>query len=235
VSVRVRTRDGWTRVEGGEIILSAGAIHSPAILMRSGVGPADDLRALGIRVAADLPVGNDLIDHPMLAMGMALKPAARAPGRYSRHTNCVVRYSSGLAGAGDNDMFIIAMNLLGMNRTHGFIWMTAYQTYSRGRLRITSPNPEIDPEVRFRMLSDERDLVRMRDGIRRLREFARQPAIGDAADAVGFGNPMLMRRVAWPKLRPRATRWTIGCAPTASIPSMPPAHAGWAPPRARAR
>src|SRR5260370_22931519 len=59
VAVRVRTRDGWTRVEGGEIILCAGAIHSPAILMRSGVGPAGDLRALGIRVVADLPVGND--------------------------------------------------------------------------------------------------------------------------------------------------------------------------------
>jgi len=79
-----------------------------------------------------------------------------------------------------------------MSRSHGFIWMTAYQTYSRGQLRITSPNPETDPDVRFRMLSDERDLVRMRDGIRRLREFARHPAIHNAADTVGFGNPILM-------------------------------------------
>jgi 5-(hydroxymethyl)furfural/furfural oxidase len=192
VAVRVRTREGWTRVEGGEMILCAGAIHSPAILMRSGVGPADDLRAIGIRVVADLPVGNDLIDHPMLAMGMALNPAGRASSSYSRHTNCVVRYSSGLGGAGENDMFLIAMNLISMSRSHGFIWMTAYQTYSRGRLRLTSPNPETDPDVRFRMLSDERDLFRMRDGIRRLREFARHPAITQAADAVGFGNPILM-------------------------------------------
>ncbi len=128
----------------------------------------------------------------MLAMGMALKPAARAETRYSRHTNCVVRYSSGLGGAGENDMFLIAMNLIGMSRSHGFIWMAAYQTYSRGRLRITSSNPETDPDVRFQMLSDERDLVRIRDGIRRLREFARHPAIQQAADAVGFGNPILM-------------------------------------------
>jgi 5-(hydroxymethyl)furfural/furfural oxidase len=191
VAVRVRTRDGWTRVEG-EIILCAGAIHSPAILMRSGVGPADDLRAIGIRVVADLPVGHDLIDHPMLAMGMALKSAARVSDKFSRHTNCAVRYSSGLGGAAENDMFLIAMNLIGMSRSHGFIWMTACQTYSRGRLRITSPNPETDPDVRFRMLYDERDLVRMRDGIRRLREFALHPAIRDAADAVGFGNPILM-------------------------------------------
>jgi 5-(hydroxymethyl)furfural/furfural oxidase len=190
IVVRVRTRDGWTRVEGGEIILCAGAIHSPAILMRSGVGSADELRALGIQVVADLPVGHDLIDHPAIAMGLALKPAARVPNAYSRHTNCVVRYSSGLAGAGENDMFLLAMNLLGFSRNYGFIWMTAYQTWSRGRLRITSPNPETDPDVRFRMLTDERDLVRMRDGVRRLREFARHPAIQQAADALGFANPM---------------------------------------------
>jgi choline dehydrogenase len=192
VAVHARTRDGWTRVEAGEILLCAGAIHSPAILMRSGVGPADHLRALGIRVVVELPVGNDLIDHPAVAMGMALKPAARVPRSDSRHTNCVVRYGSGLGGAGENDMFVIAMNLLGMNRDYGFIWLSAYQTWSRGRLRITSPNPETDPEVRFRMLSDQRDLVRMRDGVRRLQEFARHRAIRGVADTVGFVNPMRM-------------------------------------------
>jgi 5-(hydroxymethyl)furfural/furfural oxidase len=85
VGIRVRTREGWRRIEGGEIILSAGAIHSPAILLPSGVGPADHLRELGIRLVADLPVGNDLIDHPMIAMSMALKPAARCPSIEARH------------------------------------------------------------------------------------------------------------------------------------------------------
>ena len=59
-------------------------------------------------------------------------------------------------------------------------------------MRITSPNPETDPEVRFRMLSDQRDLVRMRDGVRRLQEFARHRAIRGVADTVGFVNPMRM-------------------------------------------
>jgi 5-(hydroxymethyl)furfural/furfural oxidase len=194
-AIRVRTREGWQRIEAGEIIMSAGAIHSPAILLRSGVGPADDLRALGIRVIADLPVGHDLIDHPMIAMSMALKPDARCPNIQSRHTNCAVRYSSGLGGAGDNDMFLLAMNLLGYSEQtlgYGFIWMTAYQTWSRGVLRITSRSPEIDPELRFRMMSDERDLVRMRDGMRRLQELARQPAISAIADRISFGNPLLI-------------------------------------------
>jgi choline dehydrogenase len=195
VALRVRAREGWGRIEGGEIILSAGAIHSPAILMRSGIGPGEDLRALGIRVVADLPVGHDLIDHPMIAMSMALKPAARCPNIASRHTNCAVRYSSGLGGAGHNDMFLLAMNLLGYSEQtlgYGFVWMTAYQTYSRGILRITSRSPEIDPELRFRMLSDERDLVRMRDGMRRLQELAQHPAITSIADRISFGNPLLI-------------------------------------------
>src|SRR5262249_34710335 len=149
-------------------------------LMRSGIGPADDLRALGIRVVADLPVGRDLIDHPMIAMSMALKESARCRTIEARHTNCAVRYDSGLGGAGHHDMFLLALNLLGYseeNLRYGFVWMTAYQTYSRGVLSLTSRNPEIDPELRFRMMSDERDLVRMRDGMRRLQELARQPAI----------------------------------------------------------
>ncbi|HYL59955.1 MAG TPA: GMC family oxidoreductase N-terminal domain-containing protein, partial [Candidatus Acidoferrales bacterium] len=113
VAVHARTREGWNRIEAGEIILSAGAIHSPAILLRSGIGPSDDLRALGVGVVADLPVGRNLLDHPMIAMGMALKREARARSRESRHTNCAVRYPSGLGGAGENDMFLLAMNLLG--------------------------------------------------------------------------------------------------------------------------
>lgn len=195
VAIRVRTPEGWQRIEGGEILLCAGAIHSPAILMRSGVGPVDDLRELGIRVVADLPVGRDLIDHPMIAMSMALKESARCRTIEARHTNCAVRYDSGLGGAGHNDMFLLAMNLLGYseeNLRYGFVWMTAYQTYSRGVLSITSRNPEIDPDLRFRMMSDERDLVRMRDGMRRLQDLARQPAIAAIAERVSFGNPLLI-------------------------------------------
>ena len=58
-----------------EVILCAGAIHSPAILQRSGIGPAALLQSLGIPVVADRPVGENLLDHPI--MGGAAAPAAR--------------------------------------------------------------------------------------------------------------------------------------------------------------
>jgi len=51
-----------------EIVLSAGVYNSPAILQRSGIGPAEWLRPLGIDVAADLPVGRNLLDHPGFGM-----------------------------------------------------------------------------------------------------------------------------------------------------------------------
>jgi choline dehydrogenase len=59
----VRLADGTT-LPAGEVILSAGVYGSAAVLLRSGVGPARDLHALGIPVLADLPVGRRLQDHP---------------------------------------------------------------------------------------------------------------------------------------------------------------------------
>jgi choline dehydrogenase len=60
---------------------------------------------------------------------------------------------------------------------HGGIAVSAVQSFSRGRVFLTTPNPETDPAVDFRLLTDERDLVRMRDGVRRLFELVRHPAI----------------------------------------------------------
>src|SRR5205814_6210849 len=97
-----------------------------------------------------------------------------------RHTNCCIRYSSGLAGAGTNDMIVIAGNLRpaedgGTARAR--IAVSAFQALSEGTVRITTRDPAIDPQVDERMLSDDSDLVRMRDGVRRLRDIGRHPEI----------------------------------------------------------
>ena len=177
-----------------EIILAAGAIHSPAILQRSGIGPAALLAGLGIPVIADRPVGEGLLDHPIIGALLHLREGARVDTLMHRHTNCCLRYSSGLADAGENDMIMIAGNLAGSLLTRsgpsagqGRIAVSVYQAFSRGHVRIVSSDPATDPAVEERMLSDPRDLMRLRDGARRLRAIALHPAVQAAAERVEYG------------------------------------------------
>ena len=160
--MRVKLDGEWTTVEGGEIVLSAGAVHSPAILLRSGIGPG---------LAVDLPVGQHLQDHPVVFAVLPLRDEAQPATPFDRHTNVCVRYSSGLAGAGRNDMMIV-----GMNRTPiapvGLIGVWINQCYSEGTLRLASPDPAVDPIIDEDMISDERDRLRMVDGVRRIVELA---------------------------------------------------------------
>jgi choline dehydrogenase len=182
-----------------EVILSAGAIHTPAILQRSGIGPRDLLQRLGIAVVADRPVGEHLLDHPILGLLLDLKEGAQVSTLMHRHTNCCVRYSSALAGAGVNDMIMIAGNLRSEEdggTTRARIAVSAFQAFSEGTVRITTRDPAVDPQVDERMLSDESDLLRMRDGVRRLREICLHPEVRAISTGVAYG--MSGRSIAQP-------------------------------------
>ena len=176
-----------------EVVLCAGAVHSPAILMRSGLGPAEQLAALGIPVLHDLPhVGRNLMDHPILRATLLLRPEHRAADRDARHTNCCATYSSGLAGGGMRDMILIAYNHRGqaadgLPSGEGAIGAGLYQVFSRGELVLSSAEPDANPLAEENMLSDERDRIRMRDAVRRLAELAAHPAVARLCDAVRFG------------------------------------------------
>jgi 5-(hydroxymethyl)furfural/furfural oxidase len=194
--VRARTADGWTTFEAQEILLCAGAVHSPTILVRSGIGPAEDVRGLGLDLVRGAPVGHNLVDHSSVWLGLGLKPAARAASKDERHTNCCVRYSSDLAGAGKNDMFMASMNMIGYDDaglSKGLVIIATWQTFSRGVLRVTSADPDANPDIDIRMLSDERDLIRMRDGMQRLWQVVHQSpfdAITDHLESVVTGEIM---------------------------------------------
>ena len=174
-----------------EVLLCAGAIHSPAILQRSGIGPRAVLSRLGIDVLADRPVGEHLLDHPILGLMLDLKPSASVSTLQHRHTNCCVRYSSNLADAGVNDMIMIAGNLRpeedgGTARAR--MAVSAFQAFSEGTVRITTRDAAIDPEVNERMLSSESDLLRMRDGVRRIRDICLHPDVQAIATRVEYGS-----------------------------------------------
>jgi choline dehydrogenase len=194
--VRARTAGEWTQLDGREILLSAGSVHSPTILLRSGVGPAEELQALGITPVRDLPVGRNLVDHSSVWLAPLLKPEFHAPSPDARHTNCCLRYTSHLAGAGPNDMFMASMNLVGYDEvgmSKGLLVIATWQTFSRGWIRLTSADPEANPEIEIRMLSDERDLVRLRDGIKRAWQVLQHPAfqaISTGVETLVTGEPL---------------------------------------------
>ena len=193
VGVRRLGPDGAHDLRGEEIILCAGAVHSPTILIRSGVGPEDHLAELGLTPRAVLPVGEGFQDHPAIFLPLVLKPFAVAPEGF-RHTNLCVRYSSGLAGAGPGDMMMVAMNTVGdgLGRhvegagqpRFGLAAVWVNQCFSRGRVRLASLDPSDQPVIEENMLDDPRDRQRLRDGVRRLLEVTGRPAtraIGDLA------------------------------------------------------
>jgi 5-(hydroxymethyl)furfural/furfural oxidase len=174
-----------------EVLLCAGAIHSPAILQRSGIGPRAVLTRLGINVLADRPVGEHLLDHPILGLMLDLRPSASVSTLQHRHTNCCVRYSSNLAGAGINDMIMIAGNLRSEEdggTARARMAVSAFQAFSEGTVRITTRDAAIDPDVNERMLSSESDLVRMRDGVRRIRDICLHPDVQAIATRVEYGS-----------------------------------------------
>jgi len=189
--VRLKTADGFEDIGAAEVVLSAGAIHSPAILMRSGVGPADVLESLGITVQRDLPgVGRNLMDHPLLRATIALKPEFTATGIDARHTNCCLTYTSGLEEGGDRDMIMIGFNHRGLGdgapSPVGAIGLSIYNAMSRGEVRLVSVDPEVNPVVDENMLADPRDRRRMRDGVRRLADIVAQPALKGMAESITF-------------------------------------------------
>jgi choline dehydrogenase len=191
--VRVRTTSGEVAYQGREICLCAGAFHSPAILMRSGVGPAPTLRALGITVVQHLPgVGQNLGDHARALVGLTLTPAGQAPSPQSRTCHVCLRYTSDLAGAGRNDMLLFAnthrAGLGDSGLAQAGLIAAVMQSFSTGSLRLVSADPAIEPQVDACLLSDARDLIRLRDGVRRLFRFTQHAAVAKLVQVISVGS-----------------------------------------------
>jgi choline dehydrogenase len=193
VRVRLEGAEGFEAIAAREVVLCAGAIHSPTILMRSGIGPAAALAALGIPVLQDLPaVGQHFMDHPILRATLALGPEHAAQHPDARHTNCCLTYSSRLGGGGERDMIMIAYNHRGLAGDRpapvGAIGVALYDAFSRGEVRLTSADPHANPVVVENMLADPRDRLRMRDGVRRLAALCARPELAGIADGIGFSD-----------------------------------------------
>ncbi len=183
VGVKARVGGRETEFRGKEIILCSGAIHSPAHLLRAGIGPAGHLRELGIDVRANAPgVGQRLQDHPAVAVAAFIKPHARIVNDYTRrHIYTALRYSSKLDGIPPGDMFTVVTNKTSWHAVGeqiGSFIIAVYKTYSEtGEVKLASADWRDEPMVDFNLLSDQRDLERMMDGVRRFGAMHMTPAM----------------------------------------------------------
>ncbi|MFJ2685192.1 choline dehydrogenase [Pseudomonas sp. NPDC087342] len=188
-----------------EVLLTAGAINSPQLLLLSGIGPAAELRELGIRVVHDLPgVGKRLNDHPdtvvqyLCKKPVSLYPWTTAPGKwwigarwFATHDGLAAsnHFEAGAfirsrAGVEHPDLQLTFMPLAVQPGSVDLVPGHAFQIHidlmrptSLGSVTLNSADPRQPPRILFNYLKTEQDRADMRAGARLVREIIEQPAM----------------------------------------------------------
>ncbi len=193
VGVLVESGGEVFHVAGREIILCAGGVASPQLLLLSGIGPAAQLAELGIAVIHDAPgVGRNLRDHPLIYVDAALNPEFSTEFAGSR-IQTLLRYTS--AGSPRrNDMHVYVNNVAsgpsplgsGPGADQPTLRMTCIlqQADSAGEMRLASANPHDKPIIDYRYLRSEFDRSRLREAVRLCRQILEQPAFAGIADGL---------------------------------------------------
>lgn len=185
--VRVITGGVAEEITADRVTISAGAIGTPGILLRSGIGPAAELDRLGVPVVADLPgVGRNLLDHPTCLVTLAPRPGVydeSLPG-----TQIVLQYTAP-GSAEENDMQVYlfshvdlnayAKNLKDQIGTDKVFMISAgiERPLSVGDVTVESLDPEAPPRIRFNYLDHEEDRRRLREGMRLAYRIAQTPQL----------------------------------------------------------
>ena len=168
-------------LEGNQIVLSAGAVGSPQLLMLSGVGPEDQLRELGIPVVRNLPgVGQNLKDHPKVYLTWRVNEAYSGPpgparGGFSlrftapdsqRRNDLSISMSAFVTEriSGDDPGVDAEKNLPDTSRIEMMIALLL--PLSSGAFRLASPDPDVQPLLDYNYLAEPRDRERLRWGVR---------------------------------------------------------------------
>ena len=155
-------------LEGQEIVLSAGAVASPQLLMLSGVGPQASLHALGLPVVQHLPgVGQNMRDHPNVQVRLRLKPGVPEDDIARRAVR--LRYTA-TGSSTTNDMILSPASLntvhaTGQDPSHT-INCGLYLAVGSGALWLTSRDPAVQPAMDYRYLDNPWDVQRLREAVR---------------------------------------------------------------------
>ncbi len=149
-------------------VVCAGAIHSPVLLLRSGLGPAQYLADLGLAVVSHLPgVGANLQNHPVVYLGAHLPPAARQAPWLRPAFTTALRFSSGSEPERAADLLMLVLNKSSWHGLGGAVaglGACLMHPNSRGFVRLNPADPSALPDIRFRMLTEAADFDRLLTG-----------------------------------------------------------------------
>ncbi len=202
VGVEVESGGEVQRVYAKRVTLSAGAIVSPAILVRSGIGPASVLAKLGIPVTKDLPgVGAELIDHCMMGVIAVPKPGIADLSKWTVQAGA--RYTA--TGSDErNDMQLIMTGNVDLSDYPDYLAIVGapimvsvlaglQRPKSRGRLKFTSADPNVQPRIDLDYCADPEDLRRLVDGLRLAWQVATQPQFADIFERIAILTEEMMQ------------------------------------------
>jgi choline dehydrogenase len=172
---------GSKKIFAKQVVLSAGTYGSPAILMRSGIGHAEQLKALRINVLLDLTgVGENLIDHPLFQLSFdAKRPNVR---KEEPLFQTVLSLKSSEAALG-HDLQVIPLSISPSDiedKSSGgdFTMLTALmKPFSHGRLRIRSRDPKATPLINLGYFAHANDMSRLIEAVRVARNIAKTPQL----------------------------------------------------------
>ena len=191
IGIEVENSAGQTeQLFARTVVLSAGAIMSPAILMRSGLGPAAQLSQLGIPVVEDIPaVGQNLSDHPALSVVANVKAGVNI-----NHDDPIIQTILRYTCAGSNkrnDLQIEQLSFAGRRQDpprFAIAGVVEYQ-YGRGEIRLASADPMINPIINNRFCEDSRDASRLVTCLQDILRFTQSGPLSDMIDSVVFPDP----------------------------------------------
>jgi 5-(hydroxymethyl)furfural/furfural oxidase len=180
----IAERDGETvMLSASEVVVCAGAVQSAGLLLRSGIGPATELKAIGIEpVANRAGVGKNYQNHSLLHFAMTLKPQSRLAQADRHYTITSLRFSSNLEGCPPGDLFLYFIGRVSarpFGTGMGMIAAALYAPYSRGSVTLRSRDPDVPPAVSQRLLTDPRDAKRMVMATRMAEALINEPSVRD--------------------------------------------------------
>ncbi len=190
VGVEVESGGETFVVQGGEIVLCAGAVASPQLLMLSGLGPAGQLSPLGIPVEVDLPgVGQNMRDHPNVSVRFMVKEGLPQDPNGMRALR--LRYTASGSDT-PNDMILSPASLNTVvrddNPAHS-VNCGLYLAAGKGELRLVSADPHTPPGMDYRYLEEDWDRERLRECVRLCVSLLRHSAYDDVIEEITAPTP----------------------------------------------